>query len=71
MNAPNQTFPQVLHNSPTCGRIKTNNGWLICPKCGRGKVLKLLPTTAVKDLEVYCKTCKQRSVVNIPEEPAP
>lgn len=43
----------------------------MCPKCGRGKVLKLLPTTAVKDLEVHCKICKEKSIVNIPSEPAP
>lgn len=43
----------------------------MCPKCGRGKVIKLLPTTVVKDLEVYCKICKQPSIVNIPAEPAP
>lgn len=54
-----------------CGKIQTNNGWLICPRCGRGKVLKLLPTTAAIDLTVHCKICKQESVVNIPSVPVP
>lgn len=60
-----------MQNQSSCGKMKTNQGWLLCPKCGRGKVLKLLPTTVVKDLEVCCKICKQRSVVNIPKEPEP
>lgn len=60
-----------MNNSKSCDKMKTNQGWLMCPKCGRGKVIKLLPTTAVKDLEVYCKICKQKSIVNIPTEPAP
>lgn len=71
MNAPKQTFSRVLNNSPACGRINTNNGWLLCPKCGRGKVLKLLPTTVATDLTVHCKICKQESVVNIPSVPVP
>ena len=71
MNASKQTFPQVLQSVPTCGRIKSNNGWLICPKCGRGKVLKLLPTTVATDLTVHCQICKQESVVNIPSVPVP
>lgn len=43
----------------------------MCPRCGRGKVLKLLPTTQAKDLTVHCKICKQESVVNIPSVPVP
>ena len=60
-----------MNNSSGYGKMRTNQEWLVCPKCGRGKVLKLLPTTEVKDLEVYCKVCKQNSIVNIPEEPEP
>ena len=60
-----------MQTEQKCGKIQTNNGWLICPKCGRGKVLKLLPTTAAKDLTVHCKICKQESVVNIPSVPVP
>lgn len=60
-----------MNNQKKCGKIQTSDGWFLCPKCGRGKVLKLLPTTAVTDLEVYCKICKQKSVVNIPKEPEP
>lgn len=49
------------------GRIKAKDGWLICPKCGRGKVLKLNPATRATDLVVYCKVCGKESIVNIDE----
>lgn len=60
-----------MKDASKCDKIQTNDGWLLCPRCGRGKVLKLLPTTVVTDLEVHCKICKQKSVVNIPKEPEP
>lgn len=65
MNTPNQTFSQVLQSVPACDRIKTNNGWLICPACGQWKVLRLRPDTEAKNLLVYCKRCHRESVVNI------
>lgn len=40
---------------------------MICPKCGRGKVLKLNPATRATDLVVYCKVCGKESIVNIDE----
>ncbi|MET0017879.1 hypothetical protein [Oscillibacter sp.] len=48
-------------------KLIVKDGCLICPKCGRGKVLKLNPETRAKDLTVFCKVCKQESVVNIDE----
>ena len=46
-------------------------GWLICPACGRGKVLRLLPDTECRNLVVFCKLCKKESVVNISLVPEP
>lgn len=43
----------------------------MCPACGRGKVLRLLPNTEARNLVVHCKMCKQESIVNIPSVPAP
>lgn len=40
-------------------------GWVLCPVCGRGKLLKLRPDTAVRNLPVKCKRCGQETVVNI------
>ena len=71
MNAPKQTFPTVLQFTPARGRINAEQTWLKCPACGRGKVLRILPTTEGKDLIVYCKICKTESVVNISQVPVP
>lgn len=48
-------------------KLIVKDGWLICPRCGRGKVLKLNPGTRAKDLTVFCKVCGQESIVNIDE----
>lgn len=53
------------------GKIRTNNGWLMCPACGKHKVLRLTPKTEAKNLPVFCKRCGKESIVNIPFEPAP
>ena len=60
-----------LQKIQCCGIVKLSQGWLICPACGRGKVLRLLPKTECKELLVYCKVCKQESVVNISLVPEP
>lgn len=71
MDTPKQTFSALLQSTPACDKIKPNNGWMKCPRCGRGKVLKLLPTTTASDLVVYCKICNRESIVNIPSVPVP
>ena len=38
--------------------------------CGKGKLLKILPETSVKNLPCKCKLCRQESIVNI-AEPVP
>lgn len=61
----------MLQIETTCGKIKTNRGWLMCPACGKHKVLRLLPTTTAKDLAVFCKHCGKESIVNISPKPVP
>lgn len=39
----------------------------MCPRCGRGKVLRLNPKTRATSLVVYCKHCGMESIVNIDE----
>lgn len=52
-----------FHNN--CDRINVRDGWAICPKCGKGKLLKILPETSVRSLPCKCKLCRQESIVNI------
>lgn len=51
-------------------RLVTKNGWVMCPVCGRGKILKINPDTRVQRLPRVCKFCKQETIVNI-EAPEP
>lgn len=42
----------------------------MCPVCQKGKLLKLLPASAVQNLPCKCKRCGQETIVNI-EAPEP
>lgn len=54
-----------MQDKGKCGKLTVKDGWVMCPACGRGKVLKVRVDTVVKNLEVYCKLCRQKSIVNI------
>lgn len=49
------------------GKLIVRDGWLICPVCNKGRVLKLRPDTAAQNLIVYCKQCGKETTVNIDE----
>jgi hypothetical protein len=39
--------------------MKTNeNGFLLCPKCGKKTNIKVLPNTELKNFPLYCNRCK-------------
>lgn len=48
-----------------CKTARVSRSWLMCPACGRGKVLKLLPDTECKNLIVFCRRCKTETTINI------
>ena len=52
------------------GQLTIKNGWVICPICGKGKILKVNPDTTVHHLPRPCKRCGQETIVNI-EAPEP
>lgn len=60
-----------MNSDSKCGKIKTNQGWLMCPVCGKQKLARVMPTTEVRDLALHCKRCGKESVVNISPEPEP
>ena len=43
---------------------------MLCPVCGKGKLLKIRPDTTAQNLPRKCKRCGQESIVNI-EAPEP
>lgn len=47
------------------GKLIVKDGWVICPICGKGKILKINPDTTVHGLPIKCKLCRQESIVNI------
>lgn len=56
-----------MQNEAKPAKLTVKNRWLLCPACGRGKVLKLNPETRAEKLTVYCKICGTESIVNIDE----
>ena len=45
--------------------MKTNeNGFLICPRCGKKTNTKVLVSTVLKDFPLHCKNCKKVTVIN-------
>ena len=59
-----------LQNEPGCAKLNTRDGWVLCPVCGKGKLLKVRPDTQIHNLPCKCKRCGQETVVNI-EAPEP
>lgn len=56
---------EALQSGAKCGKLIVKDGWLMCPACGRHKVLRLTPGTAARDLPVYCKRCGRETIVDI------
>lgn len=54
-----------LQNTAQCGKLITRDGWIICPVCRKGKLLKVLPDTTAHNLPRKCKRCGQETIVNI------
>ena len=61
---------EALKMDRNCGKLIVKDGWVICPVCGKGKLLLTRPDTAVRNLPRKCKRCGQETIVNI-EAPEP
>lgn len=45
--------------------LKTNeNGFLLCPKCGKKTNVKVLPETVMLNYVLFCKHCKKETIIN-------
>ncbi len=60
----------MLQHHTNCGKLMVKDGWVICPVCGKGKLLLTRPDTSVRNLPRKCKRCGQETLVNI-EAPEP
>ena len=45
--------------------LTVKDGWLLCPACGRSRVLKVHPETRGEAFPVFCKKCGRESLVDI------
>ncbi len=55
----------LLQKQTETGKLVVKDGWVICPVCGKGKLLKIRPDTTTRNLPCKCKRCGQESLVNI------
>ena len=46
----------LLQKQTETGKLVIKDGWVICPVCGKGKLLKLRPDTTTRNLPCKCKT---------------
>ena len=54
-----------LHMGTACAKIELQGNKIVCPKCGHATQVKILPTTALVDFPLFCKYCKQETIVNM------
>ena len=41
-----------------CGKISAvRDGWVICPVCGRGKLIPVEPESVIRNVSFKCKRC--------------
>ena len=52
-----------MNTERDCGSLIVKDGWLMCPACGAQKVLRVYPETLGKSVPVFCKLCKQETLV--------
>lgn len=57
-----------MNTAPKSAKLTVKNGWITCPYCKRNRrLMRVLPQTQAKSLEVYCRDCKSTMILNIDE----
>ena len=53
-----------LTERPAAAKLETRNGRAVCPICRNETQTRVLPSTELKNFPLYCKRCRQTSIVN-------
>lgn len=54
-----------MQNAGKSGKMISRDGWVLCPVCGRKKLLQIRPETVARELPLYCRHCGATVQVNI------
>lgn len=54
----------MLQHDSNCGKLVIKDGYVMCPGCGKMKLLRLPSDGKVKAF-VFCRHCKQERFLNI------
>ena len=47
-------------------KLAVKNGWISCPCCKRNhRLMRVLPETQARSLEVFCRDCKSTIILDI------
>lgn len=46
-------------------RLAVKNGWISCPHCRNGRLMKVLPETEGTSIQVFCKQCRNEIILDI------
>lgn len=58
-----------MQSGEKSGNLVLEGDRVICPVCGRRTAIRLLESTRLRDFPLYCKNCRQVTIVNTEPEP--
>lgn len=53
-----------MQSREKCGTLVVKDGWVMCPECGRVKLLRL-PADGYVKAYAYCRNCRKERFLNI------
>lgn len=57
MNQPSKNYEYLLTDTGKRGKLITRDGFAVCPKCGKTKLIRMSPGTCMQDAGIFCKRC--------------
>lgn len=54
-----------LKKPQKCGKIIVKDGWVLCPVCGKARVLPVFEGTEGQNIPIHCKRCGADRLIDI------